>query len=96
MLKLTVALTAALLCVANASAAAPGDPAPVIAAERAFAARAAEVGVTPSFLEYMSDEAIVFAQDPVNARAFYGRRPAGKSPRDGGALLAWWPNFAGV
>jgi len=74
----------------------PGDPAPVIAAERAFAARAAVVGIAPSFLEYMADDAVAFTPDPVNAKAFYGARPPGKAPKDGGPLLAWWPNFAGV
>jgi hypothetical protein len=71
------------------------DAAPVIA-EHAFAARAAEIGVAPSFLEFMADDAVIFSPDPVNAKAFYGARPAAKPPRDGGPLLAWWPNFAGI
>lgn len=74
----------------------PADPAPVIAAERAFAARAAVVGIAPSFLEYMADDAIAFTPDPVSAKAFYGARGPGKTPKEGGPLLAWWPNFAGV
>jgi len=74
----------------------PADPGPVIAAERAFAARAAEVGVAPSFLEFMADDAVAFTPEPVKARAFYGARPPGKTPKEGGALLAWWPNFAGI
>jgi ketosteroid isomerase-like protein len=68
----------------------------VIAAERAFAARAAEVGVAESFLEFMAADAIVFAPGPVSARALYGARPRGKSPKEGGTRLAWWPNWAGV
>jgi ketosteroid isomerase-like protein len=91
LLKVMMALAALSLAAAQ-----PADPAPVIAAERAFAARAAVVGIAPSFMEYMTDEAIVFAPDPVKARAFYSARPAGKAPREGGPLLAWWPNFAGV
>lgn len=79
-----------------ALAVAGADPAPVIAAERAFSARAAEVGVAPSFLQFMSDDAILFAPQPVNAKAFYSARPPGKSPKEGGPLLAWWPNFAGI
>jgi ketosteroid isomerase-like protein len=74
----------------------PGDPAPVIAAERAFSARAAVVGISPSFLENMADDAIVFNPDPLLARAVYGGRPAGKTPKEGGTLLHWWPNFAGL
>jgi hypothetical protein len=98
MLKITTAVVAMSLAApaAWAAQARPADPAPVLAAERAFSARAAVVGVSPSFLEYMADQAIIFGPDPVLAKAFYGARPAGKAPKDGGTLLAWWPNFAGV
>jgi ketosteroid isomerase-like protein len=98
LLKKAAALTALALMAAVAARAAPqtADPAPVIAAERAFAARAAQIGVAPSFLEFMTDEAIVFSPDPLLARAVYGARPAPKPPKDGGTLLNWWPNFAGV
>jgi ketosteroid isomerase-like protein len=95
MLRLTLALTASLIFAAPALAAA-ADAAPVIAAERAFAARAAEVGIAPSFLEFMTDDAIVFQPDPTSARALYAARPAPKPPKDGGTLLNWWPTFAGI
>ena len=95
MLKMTMALIAMSLAGPGAQAR-PADPAPVISAERAFAARAAVVGVNPSFLEYMADGAIIFGPDPVLAKAFYGAQPAGKTPKEGGPLLTWWPNFAGV
>jgi ketosteroid isomerase-like protein len=71
------------------------DPAPVIAAERAFAARAAEAGVARSFMDFMAPDAIVFSPDVRLAREVYGNRPS-KPPKDGGALLAWWPSFAGI
>ncbi len=99
MLKLTGVLAAMALLTTNALAASrakPADAAAVIAAERAFAARAALVGAAPSFLEFMTDDAIVFSPDPLLARAVYGARPAPKLPKDGGTLLNWWPNFAGV
>jgi hypothetical protein len=92
----------ALLCglmLANAAwaqPAGPADPAPVIAAERAFAARAGEVGVAPSFTEFSAPDAIVFAPDPAPAHALYAGRPRGKTPKEGGTLLAWWPNWAGI
>jgi ketosteroid isomerase-like protein len=100
-LKTSMALAAAigLATAAGIGAAAPApaaDPAPVIAAEHAFAARAAQAGIAPSFLEFMTDDAIIFAPDVVLAKAFYGKAPAAKPPGEGGALLAWWPNFAGV
>ncbi len=96
MRRLILALGAALALGSPVAAGEPADPAPVVAAERAFAARAAEVGVTPSFLEFMADDALVFAPGPVNAKAFYGARKPAKTPKEGGTLLAWWPNFAGV
>jgi ketosteroid isomerase-like protein len=99
-LKTSVGLAAALSLLAITPQAAPAasaaDPAPVIAAERAFAARAAVIGVAPSFLEYMTDDAVVFRPDPLLARAVYGAAPPPKLPKDGGTLLNWWPNFAGV
>jgi len=92
-----VPIAAALSLAASALQAAPAaDPGAVVAAERAFAARAAVVGVAPSFLEYMTDDAIVFSPDPRLARAVYGGRPPPKLPKDGGTLLNWWPNFAGI
>lgn len=72
----------------------PADP--VIAAERAFAARGAEVGVAQSFLDFMTDDAIVFAPGPVSAKQLYGSRPKQPTPKEGGPLLAWWPNWAGI
>jgi hypothetical protein len=99
MLKTSVALAALSLLATSAQvspAADAADPAPVIAAERAFAARAAVIGVAPSFLEYMTDDAVVFRPDPLLARAVYGASPPPKLPKDGGTLLNWWPNFAGV
>lgn len=92
-------LVALSLLLAGAALAAPGqpaDPAQVVAAEHAFAARAADVGMAPSFLEYMTDDAIIFGPDLVLARAFYSQVPPRKTPKEGGTLLAWWPNFAGV
>ncbi|WP_395671988.1 DUF4440 domain-containing protein [Phenylobacterium sp.] len=79
-----------------ASPAAAQDAAPVIAAERAFATRAAEVGIARSFLDFMADDAIMFAPEPTLARKLYGGRPPEKTPKEGGALLAWWPNLAAI
>ncbi|RAK57334.1 YybH family protein [Phenylobacterium deserti] len=72
------------------------DPAPVIAAERAFAARAAEVGVAQSFVDFMTRDALMFAPGPVKAYDLYAPRLPGKGPKDGAPLLAWWPAFAGI
>jgi ketosteroid isomerase-like protein len=93
---MSVALAALTLAATTAWAAPAVSPAPVIAAEKAFAARAGVIGVGPSFLEFMTDDAVVFNPEPMLARAVYGGRPAPKLPKDGGVLLNWWPNFAGI
>ncbi len=55
-------------------------PPPSLAAlaqtERAFAARCREVGIRDSFLQFFSDEAIVFTPDPTNARERLSKRPS--------------------
>lgn len=92
----TIAALAAAGLLATPALAAGADPAPIIAAERAFAARAGEVGVARSFLEFMTDDAIVFNPDPVKAKSVYGGQPPEKTPKEGGTQLAWWPNWAGI
>ncbi|CAN7167491.1 DUF4440 domain-containing protein [Phenylobacterium sp. LjRoot219] len=67
------------------------DPAPVIAAERAFAADGAAHGVQASFLRWSAPDAIVFAPGPVNAQALYAAQP--DQP---GAVLSWRPTYAGL
>ena len=90
-------LAATGLPIAGPALAAPAaDPAPVIAAELAFSARAGELGVAQGFLDNMADDAIVFAPDPVSAKSVYSGRPPEKTPREGGTRLAWWPNWAGI
>lgn len=44
--------------------------------ERDFAATARKIGMRDSFLQFFSDEAIVFAPDPTNARQRLLKRPA--------------------
>jgi ketosteroid isomerase-like protein len=90
--RFSLALAASAL-LATPALAGPADP--VIAAERAFAARGAEAGIAQSFLDFMTDDAIVFGPEPTSAKKLYGARP-GKAPKDGGPLLAWWPNWAGI
>ncbi len=90
-LALIAALIAALL--ATPALAAPKvDPAPVVAAERAFAADGLKLGVKASFLKHSAADAIVFRPDPVSAHGFYE-----KAPDDtGGPPLVWWPLLAGI
>ena len=59
-----------------------------VATERAFAAQGAKEGVRASFLAYMADDALVYRPGPVNAKAFYEKRPEGKGK------LIWGPRHA--
>lgn len=84
-------LSLALLLIATPAIAQPGDPAPVVAAERAFAVDGLALGVKGSFLKHSAPEAILFAPDPVKAHDLLGARPDRKGPP-----LVWWPLWAGI
>lgn len=66
------------------------DPAPVVAAERAFAADGLALGVQASFLKHSAPDGFVFAPDPVRAHVLYGQA----LPK--GPPLVWWPLWAGI
>lgn len=83
-------LALAALLLASPAVAAPIDPAPVVAAERAFAADGLELGVQASFLKHSAPDGIVLAPEPLLARAVYG------APRPKGRALVWWPLWAGI
>src|SRR3954447_127386 len=77
--------------VLGVSPARAADPAPVIAAERAFAADAAKHGIKASFMRWSAPDAVIFAPDPVSPRAYYARwKQAGPD------VLQWRPVFAGL
>lgn len=84
-------LSLALLLIATPAMAQGGDPAPVVAAERAFAADGLATGIKASFLKHSAPEAIVFAPGPVKAHDLYAARPDQKGPP-----LVWWPLWAGI
>lgn len=81
---------AALLVASPALAAAP-DPAPVVAAERAFAADGLALGIKQSFLKHSTPDAILLAPDPAKAREVFAGRSDDKGPP-----LVWWPLWAGM
>ena len=86
-----IVLIAAL--VASPAFAAPKiDPAPVVAAERAFAADGLTLGIKRSFLKHSAADAVVFRPEPVSAHGFYETAPDDQ----GGPPLAWWPLHAGI
>ena len=83
-------LSLALLLIAS-PALAQVDPAPVVAAERAFAADGLALGIKGSFLKHSAPDAVVLAPDPIKAHDLYGARPDQKGPP-----LVWWPLWAGI
>jgi ketosteroid isomerase-like protein len=70
---------------------AAANPKVVAEAERAFAADGASMGIKQSFLKHMADDAIVFAPDAVNAKAYYGAKTGESEPK-----LVWWPAHAAI
>lgn len=79
----------ALCACATAPGAPEADPGAVIAAERAFAARAGEIGWVPAFREYATADARMGQPGYPNAHAAL-------PPDDGVRTLQWWPAFAGI
>src|SRR5687768_5693933 len=66
---------------------------PVIAAERAFAARHQQVSVKRSFAEYAAPDGVMVTPGGVrNARAFVATWP----DADDTGFIVWWPSFAGI
>ena len=79
-----------VLAIAPPAFAAPVDPAPVVAAERAFAADGLELGVQASFLKHSAPEGIVLQPEPQLAKAVFA------APQPKGPPLVWWPLWAGI
>jgi ketosteroid isomerase-like protein len=81
------------LALLSACASAPAEttitPAPVIAAERAFAARGAEIGWVAAFREYTAPDGMVgnFENAP---------QSLAETPDEGARNLFWWPAYAGI
>lgn len=86
---LALAPLLALATVGSARAAAI-TPAPVVAAERAFAADGLAMGVQASFLKHAAPDGIVFGPEPILAKAAFGQ------PQPKGPPLVWWPLWAGI
>lgn len=87
---------AALLLAACASkdaleASPVASPAPVIAAEREFAADAAVRGWVAAFRSYAAADATMLSPDPVNAQAQLAQIEG-----DGSTALDWRPAYAGI
>jgi ketosteroid isomerase-like protein len=87
-------LFAALLvgaCAGNRPAAELPSAAPIIAAERAFAADAGERGWAAAFRSWAAPDAITLSPDPVNAQENLAQFEG-----DGETTLDWRPAYAGL
>jgi len=60
----------------------------IVDTEHAFAKRALEIGVEPSFVEFMTDDAWAFTPAAVKAKPTYN------SQKPDASVLEWAPNFA--
>lgn len=89
-----IALAAAVLLAADPALAQSADAAPIVAAERAFAADAPVLGLTASFNKWAVPDAVMIAGGQVRTvRDVFP--PDVPRPADE-ARLEWWPNFAGI
>jgi ketosteroid isomerase-like protein len=68
------------------------DASPLVGAERAFAARAGEIGWVPAFREFVAPNGQLVGQDG------YANAPEqlAEAPDDGVRTLFWWPAFAAM
>jgi ketosteroid isomerase-like protein len=86
----------ASLMLLAACATAPAEPivtaAPVIAAERAFAARAGEIGWIPAFREYTAPDGQIGGPNGIVSAP----ESLAQTPDDGSRTLYWQPAYAGI
>ncbi len=87
---MAMALAIAVGAVGTGSASAPQKAAPVVAAEREFAAYAAENGWIAAFRIYSASDGVVIPDGQIrNARAVFNARSG-----TGSRALKWWPATA--
>jgi ketosteroid isomerase-like protein len=94
LLRLPPAATLLALGALGACTPAP-SPAPVVTAERAFAADCVAQGLKASFLKHSASDAIILSPTPVNAHEDLVKMPDLK-PGEKRRKLAWWPLWAGM
>nr|ALS90106.1 MepB protein [uncultured bacterium] len=75
--------------IALAATATLPDPAIVAESEKSFARAGIEHGIREAFLQFLADDAIIFAPTPRNGKAFYANY-------DKGCVLFWQPIFATI
>ena len=90
-LRRIAALAALSLLAIPAHTAPASDPAAIVRAERAFAARVRELGVRAGFLDWLAPAGVVFRPGPVMGHTSYEQQPLGWH-----GLLAWHPARAAI
>lgn len=65
----------------------------MVTAERAFSARATEIGVRDAFIEFFADESVSFRPDPGPARERMRKQPP---PKPGSPAFTWEPRTGDV
>lgn len=92
---IAAAATAISVAVAGVSIAAPdSDAGPVIAAERAFAARGSEVPVRQAFLDFAAPDGVLVDSERGAENAI--TVITGWPQRDNPGYIKWWPLYAGI
>src|SRR5947209_7636337 len=80
----------ALILLTYSIGCAQGDLQKLVDTEHSFARAAAEKGTKSAFLEYLTDDAVVFVPDQTNGKAFWTARG------DSASVLSWDPNYADI
>jgi ketosteroid isomerase-like protein len=89
MRSVVAALAATLLLSGGAMAAEPGDAQSIVAAEAAFARRAAEIGNVPAFREFAAPGVVMFLPEPIVATDYLAKA-------EWPGLIEWRPDFVVV
>ncbi|MEP6911841.1 MAG: nuclear transport factor 2 family protein [bacterium] len=66
----------------------------VVETERAFARYCVENGIRAAWLEYFTDDGIIFQPGPINSKEFYSKRPV--QPKPPRIILNWEPRYGDV
>lgn len=90
-----IALALPLLLAAAPAVAQTADAAPVVAAERAFAADFPAMGLAGSFSKWSTPDAVIISRGVAQTSgALFADAPQTRQP--GEPLIEWWPVFAGI
>jgi len=88
--QIAVAISIVAILIGCGTQQPPPDPMVLVNSEQAFAAAAAEKGTRDAFLEFSTDEAVMFVPGAVRVKDLYG--PAERRP----GLLSWHALYAEI